>query len=404
MPHRHPLDFAMKTRAPSRREYLGISLAGVLMMGSPWNANAADSNVPTAPATGSVFASWGSESLSLIRERFWSPKQDLYTEHALLPDGRHWRGSHPSFMWGVGVQLSALNAAARVEPEKYLSEAIEYADAIEVYWRNDEGIEGFDVQPGPKDSDRYYDDNAWLVLALAELFEVSSEQRYLDRAIATFEFVMSGKDDLLGGGLYWRELEKTSKNTCTNAPAIVSALRLFQLTGEQTYLDTAKDLYAWTCANLQDKDGLFWDNVSMDGKVDERKFSYNSALMIRANVLFYQIDGDQKYLSEATRIAKAAEDRWIRENGAVDDSGRFAHLLLESFLALAELDSSQHWDKVVSRSVVYLHEHLRDQNGFYASRWTASPRRSGRNIQLLDQSSAARIYWLAAHRFDAKSP
>lgn len=109
-----------------------------------------------------------------------------------------------------GVRLSLLNAAAaRLEPKKYLLQAVEYADAIEVYWLSGNGIEGFNVQPGPKDSDRYYDDSAWLLLALTELFEINNEERHLNRAFATFDFVMSGKDEILGGRV---ELARIGKN------------------------------------------------------------------------------------------------------------------------------------------------------------------------------------------------
>jgi hypothetical protein len=63
-------------------------------------------------------------------------------------------------MWGVGIQFSALAAASAVEPGNYLAETRAYAGAIQVYWLKHNGKEGFDVQPGPKTSDRYYDDNA----------------------------------------------------------------------------------------------------------------------------------------------------------------------------------------------------------------------------------------------------
>ncbi len=361
--------------------------------------------VATTAETGEAcFDQWGTETLRLIRDRFWSQKYGLYTEHALMPDGRHWRGSHPSFTWGVGVQLSALNAAARVDPKRYVNQAMAYADAIEVYWLDANGVAGFDVQPGPKEADRYYDDNAWLVLALLELFEISHERKYLDRAVATFDFVMSGKDDKLGGGLYWREQEKKTKNTCTNAPAIVSALRLHQLTHEKSYLDTAKQLYLWTGQHLQDTDGLFWDNIDLEGKIDRRKYSYNSALMIRANLLFHELSGADNYLTEAERIANSARAAWIRDEGAVDDSGRFAHLLLEAFLALDEHHQDGSWGQVVVRSVIYLHDQVRDADGIYGSHWIASQRRSPRKISLLDQASAARIYWLAAAHFSSEAP
>lgn len=148
------------------------------------------------------YEQWGNETLATIRKDLWLPKLHLYAEQA--PDERG-APAHPSFMWGVGVQLSALAAASAVEPQKYLAQTHDYADAIQVYWTDHDGREGFDVLPRPNDPDRYYDDNAWLVLALADVFEVTRERKYLDRAAATFRFVTSCEDDKLGGGLYWRE-------------------------------------------------------------------------------------------------------------------------------------------------------------------------------------------------------
>jgi len=338
------------------------------------------------------FGQWGAETQEVLHKDLWLPEKKLYAERIDLETGKP---DHPSFMWGVGVQLSALAAAASVEPEKYLTPMREYADAIQVYWLEHNGHAGFDVQPGPKESDRYYDDNAWLVLALAEVHEITKDRQYLERAQATFRFVMSGEDDKLGGGLYWREVEKTSKNTCTNAPAIVSALRLHQLTKDDKHLETAKRLHAWTKAKLQDSDGLYWDHIDLRGRVDRRKYTYNSALMIRANCLFHEITGEAAWLDEARRIARAAEKQWIADSGAISDAGKFAHLLLESFLELHERDKDPHWHEVVTRCLVHLHDKMRNPDGRYPGRWDRN-RRALRSVMLLDQASPARIYWLAA--------
>ncbi len=339
------------------------------------------------------YGEWGAETLEVLHQDLWLPERKLYAEKADVEAGKP---DHPAFMWGVGVQLSALAAAAAVEPGKYLAPMRAYADAIQAYWWEHEGIEGFDVQPGPKASDRYYDDNAWLVLALAEVHELTEDPEYLRRAEATFRFVMSGEDGKLGGGLYWRELEKTSKNTCTNAPAIVSALRLHRLGGDKEHLETAKRLHAWTCKTLQDEDGLFWDNIRMDGRIDRRKFTYNSALMIRANCLFHGITGEASYLEEAGRIAAAAEKHWIRDSGAIADSGRFAHLLLESYLELHALDKNPRWKAAVERGLKHLHGKMRDEHGRYPHRWDRRRPGTVREAVLLNQASPARIYWLAA--------
>ena len=342
------------------------------------------------------FARWGAETLEMIRKDLWLPGPGLYAEQAPDENGRP---AAPAFMWGVGVQLSALAAAAKLEPEKYLAETKAYADAIQVYWLEHDGIAGFDVQPGPKSSDRYYDDNAWLVLALAEVSEIAGERKFLERAEATFRFVMSGEDDKLGGGLYWRENFLTTKNTCTNAPAIASALRLHQLTGKQEYLETARRIHAWTKRHLQDDDGLYWDNIRLDGRVDRRKFTYNTALMIRANCLFHEITGEPTWLVEARRMADAAEQRWVGEDGSVSDAGRFAHLLMESFMAVHERENDPKRLATVERVLTHVREKLRSPDGRYPHRWDRPSRGSLRESMLLNQASPARAFWVAAEVF-----
>lgn len=350
--------------------------------------------------TAEQFQAWGEESLTLIDREFWLEDRGLYAEKIPLAsrdrdessDGR--RGPQtklePAFMWSAGVQLSALNAAAKLNPDKFTSRLTEYADALQLYWKEHNGVAGFDVLPAPAEPDRYYDDNAWIVLGLLELYELTGETRWLDRAEATLNFVFSGEDDQLGGGLYWREKEKTSKNTCTNAPAIVAALRLERHRKTGQWRRAAERTRDWTAGRLQDADGLYLDNVALDGKVDRRKFTYNTALMIRANVLFYEQTGERRWLDEAQRLALAAETHWIDpETGAIRDGGRFAHLLVDSLLALYEADRDRHWLETSQRALAHLHQQ-RDAAGFYPSRWDGRRGRPSREAMLLDQASAAR--------------
>lgn len=347
------------------------------------------------PATDAETAqNWGAETLEKIRRDFWAEDQGLYLEYS--KGGR--REPHPAFMWSAGVQLSALAAAACVN-SVHKNHLEQYAEVLKSYWHTHDGVGGYDVQPNGKSSDRYYDDNAWIVLAQMEMFEVTENRQYLDDAIKTFDFVLSGQDEVLDGGIYWRENEKTSKNTCVNAPATVSALRLYQHTQDRKHLETAERLYSWTNARLQDTEsGLFFDNVALDGTIDRRKFCYNSALMIRANCLFYQVTGDTSYLASAQRIARAAESHWVdASSGAVRDAACFAHMLLEAFLALYECDGDSHWIEVCTSCVTHLHDALRDEQGNYPGRWDQRRQeRRRRGLRLIDQASAARAFFVVA--------
>lgn len=118
--------------------------------------------------------------------------------------------------------------------------------------------------------------------------------------------------------------------------------------------------------------------------------------MIRANCLFHKITGETPYLSEAQRAAQAAEQYWVRKDGAVADSGRFAHLLLEAFLAVHERNHDPHWLDLVQRTLVYVHGKLLGQDGRYPQRWDRPSNGSPKESMLLNQASPARAYWVAA--------
>lgn len=362
-------------------------LVTCFMLGTSTTAPCADDPAPP-------FRRWGVETLASMEKDFWLPERHLYAEKAHL----HQPASLPiTLMWGAGVALSAVNAAARIDPARYGGRLREFIDALDAYWTVYDGIGGYDVWPGPKPNDRYYDDNAWMILGFAEAYEITHQPGDLARSEATYRYVLSGEDDKLGGGIYWHEPKRVSKNTCSNAPTIVGALRLYQLTKKPAYLEDARRLYRWTCGHLQGEDGLFADKVKLDGQVDQRRFSYNSGLMLRAATLLYQVTGEDDYLSNAQRIARAAEAHWVvAGTGAIRDEGRFAHLLLEGFLALHAVDHDSRWLRLQERALLFVHDHAQDAAGHYDGRWDSTPTQPRETVPLLDQASAARAYWVAA--------
>ena len=118
-------------------------------------------------------------------------------------------------------------------------------------------------------------------------------------------------DDCLGGGIYWCEQKKESKNTCSNAPGSVFALKLFKATQDSSYFEKGKSLYEWTKATLQDTtDCLYFDNMRLDGEIGRAKFAYNSGQMMQSAALLYQLTGNGQYLKDAQAIAAACHNLW----------------------------------------------------------------------------------------------
>lgn len=325
---------------------------------------------------------WGLEALETLKKEFGVSGVPGYAEQSI--DGKT---NGVLFNWGVGVLLSAMNAAARHDP-KWKTELARFVTATHAYWNPLGPVAGYDVLPGPKPVDRYYDDNAWMAIALLEAYDVLKDPKLLKWAEEAVRYVLSGEDHILDGGIYWRESDKKSKNTCSNAPAVVACLELHLRNGDPTLPLAAERLYHWTRKNLQDpKDKLYWDSIDLDGKLDKTKWSYNSALMIRAGVLLARKRGNDDFLKEAEETAKASEAKWIVD-GKLADAGRFAHLLVESWTTLPS-DARREKARAALR---WLAVNGKNERGLYGGNFFEAPKKDLTRFELIDQASAARAF------------
>jgi hypothetical protein len=225
-----------------------------------------------------------------------------------------------------------------------------------------------------------------VALDLIDTAEILGDKKYLDWAEATVKFILTGEDDKLGGGLYWRENERTSKNTCANAPSALACLRLYRATGKKSYLESGRRLYQWTRARLQDPDtALLWDHIDLSGKIDKTAWSYNTALMMKAGRLLKQLDPNAAL---GPNPASAARKRWLRpKTGLIADDMAFAHLLFEALL-----------ERGFPEAGIYaegLHTRARDAHGHYGKRWDEPAHMPRAHYRLIDQASAARAYLMA---------
>lgn len=299
------------------------------------------------------------------------------------------------YAWGAGVWLTALVSAAKHDPKTWRPKLDDFADGLEKYWDANAPVPGYNANPDGS-NDKYYDDNAWLVLGGLEAYEVTREKRFLTRAQAAQNFVLSGWDARRGGGICWRA-DRKSKNTCSNAPAAVAALRLYQITGDKTQLTWARTILTWLKANLQDpSDSLYWDNLdATDGKIGRAKFTYNTALVIRANALLFQLTGDKAALAEARRVADAALKHWADPiTSRFGDDALFNHLLAESFLTLSRADHDPRWRAAVVRHADWTFRTLRDpSDGGY---WTKPNPVFDAPKTLINNAAVARLLWLLA--------
>ncbi len=277
------------------------------------------------------FAQRAREVTEHIQKNFFDPQSGVYFKSMTL--------RRPDYVWLQGVMFSNLVAAARSDPATYGPRLDDYFKALDAYWDSKVKIPGYEAAPTRGNgNDKYYDDNAWLVITFLEAYETNRDPRYLTRAEETLKFVLSGWDEEIGGGIWWHQGHKDgTKNACANGPAAVGCLRLarFREADAPALVDRARKIVAWTVGALQDDDGLFDDRkVVATGEVKRGKLTYNSALMLRAMLGLYRATGEKEYIEQARRIGKAGEWFLDEKTGVYRDAVRYAHFMVEADLEL----------------------------------------------------------------------
>src|SRR5690606_38835921 len=250
-------------------------------------------------------------------------------------------------------------------------------------------------------SDRFYDDNIWIGIDFTDLYLLTKKKVYLEQALEVWRFVESGMDDKLGGGIYWCEQRKESKNTCSNAPAIVFLAKLYIATKEEKYLSLAKSLYQWVQNQLLDpSDSVYYDNINLLGQLDRRKFAYNSGQMIQAGALLYKISKEKQYLTDEQRIAKGAYSYFFHPIAESDSMQSFRYLrksnnwfiavMMRGYVELYAIDGNSLYVDTFRKNLDNAWDHMREARGLFHKDW--SGKEKDKRFWLLDQLAMVEMY------------
>ena len=211
-----------------------------------------------------------------------------------------------TYLWSLCALFQASNEIEKIVPGEKLM--LPMLANINYYYNPAPPKPGYtDYIMKLKPGERYYDDNQWIGITSLDAYARTKKKSYLTLGKSMYDFMMTAYDKVLGGGLYWVETSKGSKNTCSNGPGVLVALQMYQATKEKSYLDTALLIFNWTNKNLQAPSGLYYDNIgTIDGKVDKVTLSYNTGTMLQSNIYLYEITRNKKYLKDAIEIADAS--------------------------------------------------------------------------------------------------
>jgi hypothetical protein len=211
-----------------------------------------------------------------------------------------------TYIWSLCALYQAANEIEKLDPDSKLMDPL--LKIMNDYYDPAPPQPGYsDYIMKLKPGERYYDDNLWIGISALDAYSRTKQKSNLELGKLIFNFTMTGYDNVLGAGIYWKEGDKSSKNTCSNGPGILVALQLYQATMDKRYLEVGLTLFNWTNEKLQAPSGLYYDNIgTADGRIGKAIFSYNAGTMLESNVYLYECTKDKKYLNAANAIADSS--------------------------------------------------------------------------------------------------
>ncbi|MDO5571607.1 MAG: glycoside hydrolase family 76 protein [Bacteroidales bacterium] len=319
-----------------------------------------------------------------------------------LAQGTEKKVSQPvSFLWPYSGMLSGVTNLYIVTSNKKYLDLLKknILPGLEQYWDNNREpacYQSFPTKYG--EHGRYYDDNVWIALDYCDLYSKTKDKDFLNKAVQLYNYIFSGWDNRLGGGIFWCEQQKVSKNSCSNAPATVLCAKLFQLTKNDKYLEQAKATYQWTKNNLLDpSDYLVWDNIKLNGTIDKTKFSYNSGQMLNAAAILYKITKEEDYLFDAKKMAANIEKHFRTKTAKNNpnlkiyrDMGWFNVIMFRGFKALYEIDNNPEYLSHIKENIEYVINNNRDENGLVGKDWSGN--NNEKHKWLLDNACLIEIF------------
>ena len=305
-----------------------------------------------------------------------------------------------SFLWPFSGMVSATNVLLKIPSvrKKYLPYLDSLAIGMEKYKDTSRSPIGYQAYPVMfEKSDRYYDDNGLVGMDYMEAYFNTKNPVYLHRAESVFEFILSGWNNDLGGGVTWLEGHNDQKPACSNGTATLVALKLYKGTKNNFYLNWGKNFYSWLYHNLRDSTGVYSNDKKPNGTVNRTFYTYNSGFMLEAAVLLYEFTGDKQYLEQAKRLAK---DAYIYFSGVPHDDNLtiqidlpwFVTVLFRGYEALYHQDGNYQYIVSIEKDLNYAWQYSRDPYGFVTHSWTPKPEELKRPKWLLDEGCIAELY------------
>lgn len=225
----------------------------------------------------------------------------------------------------------------------------------------------------------YNDDILWWTIACTNAYRHTHERRYLEQARTLFDHLAGHEiDDVLGGGMWWKNSEHKCKNACDNFPAVITACNLHLLTHEKKYRELAESLFAWSRGKFFDEStGAVYDNVNLEGRLNRWDFTYNCGTFIGSALRLNRITGRAGLLADAVKAGRhftgaLSRDGIVKPCGK-GDGGAFHGVGFRYLAELARRPEGKEFRKYLVRNVESAWAHRRRSDNLVGEDWRKVP-------------------------------
>jgi predicted alpha-1,6-mannanase (GH76 family) len=193
-----------------------------------------------------------------------------------------------------------------------------------------------------------YDDEGWWALAWIDAYDLTQNADYLAMAHSIFSDMITGWDDVCGGGIWWTK-NRTYKNAIANELFLSVAAHL---ANRLTDPDEQAEALAWAQAEWAwfSQSGMInGDNLINDGLTHaclnnhQTTWTYNQGVILAGLAELYRQDQDPSESDAARTIAAAVIDNLTDANGILHepcepacnrDQVQFKGIFLRNLMAL----------------------------------------------------------------------
>ena len=229
---------------------------------------------------------------------------------------------------------------------------------------HDPGTGAFFATPNNAD-EIYSDDNAQLAWVFIQGYKLTGNDEYLQRAKDIISYIKTQEGP--NGGVIWKK-DKNYIASISTIEAALAAVRLYEVdSSDPSLLSFASDCVSFMFNYLQDPgDHLFYDGTDKNdlSQINKGKLTYTVGCALSTLVHLYNFKEDQDLLDKALQLALAAtnpEGAFYTDNGLWNNNLVYVHLLFAGFADAFQLsDQFGKYKDEVTKQGNYIYEFLQD--------------------------------------------